>query len=110
MRRQSGYWPGSPTAWTKRPAVLSRLDTERLVSAVMKAGFGLKALLVVILGGGASVVKRNVSPGGLSASASISLRDRSTAFGRAFYLPDDKVNAEGVEGVLYQMSGREGMR
>lgn len=86
------------------------LDTERLVSAVMKAGFGLKALLVVILGRGASVVKRNVSPGGLSASASISLRDRSTAFGRAFYLPDDKVNAEGVEGVLYQMSGREGMR
>ena len=73
-----------------------RLYTERLISAVMEAGFDLKALPVVILGGGASVVKRNISP--------------KDGLCRAFYLPDDKVNAEGFERILNQMSGREEAR
>ncbi len=39
-----------------------RLYTERLLSAAMEAGFDLKAIPVVMLGGGAAVVKRNVAP------------------------------------------------
>ena len=35
-----------------------RLYTERLLSAAMEAGFDLKAIPVVMLGGGAAVVKR----------------------------------------------------
>ena len=38
-----------------------RLYTERLLSAAMESGFDLKAIPVVMLGGGASVVKGNVS-------------------------------------------------
>ena len=38
-----------------------RLYTERLLSAAMEAGFDLKAIPVVMLGGGAAVVKGNVS-------------------------------------------------
>lgn len=41
-----------------------RLYTERLLSAAMEAGFDLKAIPVVMLGGGAAVVKRNVAPPG----------------------------------------------
>ena len=41
-----------------------RLYTERLLSAAMEAGFDLKAIPVVMLGGGAAVVKRNVDPPG----------------------------------------------
>ena len=39
-----------------------RLYTERLLSAAMESGFDLKAIPVVILGGGAPVVKGNMSP------------------------------------------------
>ena len=39
-----------------------RLYTERLLSAAMEAGFDLKAIPVVMLGGGAAVVKGNVAP------------------------------------------------
>ena len=68
-----------------------RLDTERLLSAVMEAGFDLKALPVVMLGGGAAVVKRSVTP--------------QADLCRAIALTDDKVNAEGFERILAQMSG-----
>lgn len=69
-----------------------RLYTERLISAAMEAGFDLRALPVVLMGGGAATVMRNVSE-----------RD---GLCKAFLLEDDKVNAEGFERILGQMSGR----
>ena len=68
-----------------------RLYTERLLSAVMESGFYLKAVPVVMLGGGASVVKGNVSP--------------QDGLCRVFALTDDRVNAEGFERILGQFSG-----
>ena len=68
-----------------------RLYTERLLSAVMESGFDLKAVPVVMLGGGASVVKGNVSP--------------QDGLCRGFALTDDRVNAEGFERILGQFSG-----
>ena len=68
-----------------------RLYTERLLSAVMESGFDLKAISVVMLGGGASVVKGNVSP--------------QDGLCRVFALTDDRVNAEGFERILGQFSG-----
>ena len=58
-----------------------RICTERLLSAAMESGFDLKAIPVVMLGGGATVVKSNVSP--------------QNGLCRVFALPDDKVNAKG---------------
>ena len=66
-----------------------RLYTERLLSSVMESGFDLKAVPVVMLGGGAAVVKRNVSP--------------QDGLCRLFSLLDDKVNAEGFERILGQI-------
>ena len=68
-----------------------RLYTERLLSAAMEAGFDLKAIPVVMLGGGAAVVKRNVAP--------------QDGLCRAFALLDDRVNAEGFERILGRLSG-----
>lgn len=68
-----------------------RLYTERLLSAAMESGFDLKAIPVVMLGGGASVVKGNVSP--------------QDGLCRVFALTDDRVNAEGFERILGQFSG-----
>lgn len=73
-----------------------RICTERLLSAAMESGFDLKAIPVVMLGGGATVVKSNVSP--------------QNGLCRAFALPDDKVNAEGFERILGQFAGRLGSR
>ena len=68
-----------------------RLYTERLLSAAMESGFDLKAIPVVMLGGGAAVVKGNVS--------------EQDGLCRAFALIDDRVNAEGFERILGQFSG-----
>ncbi len=68
-----------------------RLYTERLLSAAMEAGFDLHALPVVMMGGGASVVTRNVRE-----------QDRLC---RVFALPDSRANAEGYERILGQMPG-----
>ena len=68
-----------------------RIYTEALLSAAMEAGFDLKAVPAVILGGGASVIQREIRP-------QDSLR-------RVFTLLDDKVNAEGFERILGQLSG-----
>ena len=57
-----------------------RLYKESLLSAAMESGFDLKAIPVVMLGGGASVVKGNVS--------------EQDSLCRVFALIDDKVNAE----------------
>ena len=68
-----------------------RLYTERLLS---ESGVDLKAIPVVMLGGGAAVVKGNVS--------------EQDALCRVFALLDDKVNAEGFERILGQFSGGVG--
>ena len=60
----------------------------------MEAGFDLKAIPVVMLGGGAAVAKRNVAP--------------QDGLCRVFALLDDKVNAEGFERILGRLSGRCG--
>ena len=64
--------------------------TQNLLSAVMEAGFDLKALPVVMMGGGASVVHRSVS--------------QQDGLCQVIPLLDDKVNAEGFERIVEQMS------
>ena len=68
-----------------------RKYTEHILSAAMESGFDLKAMPVVILGGGASVIKRNLRPD-----------DRLC---RPICLEGDRVNADGFERLLAQMSG-----
>lgn len=70
-----------------------RAYTERLLSAAMEAGFDLKALPVVLMGGGAAVVMRNLRQ-----------QDRLC---RVFSLTDPRANAEGYERIMGQMSGGE---
>ena len=65
-----------------------RLYVEHLFSAAMEAGFDLKALPVVMLGGGAALAKRCTAP--------------QDGLCRAFFLTDEKVNAEGFERILGQ--------
>ena len=55
----------------------------------MEAGFDLKAIPVVMLGGGAAVVKRNVVP--------------QDGLCRVFALLDNRVNAEGFERIFWQL-------
>ena len=69
-----------------------RIYTEALLSAAMEAGFDLKAVPAVMLGGGASVIQRGIRP--------------QDGLRRVFTLLDDKVNAEGFERILGQFSGR----
>ena len=68
-----------------------RIYTRRLISAVLESGFDLKAIPVIMLGGGAAVVKGSVS--------------EQDGLCRAFTLLDDKVNAEGFERILGRYSG-----
>ena len=68
-----------------------RLYTERLLSSAMESGFDLKAIPVVMLGGGAAVVKGNVS--------------EQDSLCRTFALIDERVNAEGFERILGHLSG-----
>lgn len=70
-----------------------RAYTERLLSAAMEAGFDLKALPVILMGGGAAVVTRN-------------LREQDRLC-RVFPLTDPRANAEGYERIMGQMSGGE---
>ena len=68
-----------------------RIYTEALLSAAMEAGFDLKAVPAVMLGSGASVIQRGIRP--------------QDGLRRVFTLLDDKVNAEGFERILGQLSG-----
>lgn len=70
-----------------------RAYTERLLSAAMEAGFDLKALPVILMGGGAAVVTRN-------------LREQDRLC-RVFSLTDHRANAEGYERIMGQLSGGE---
>ena len=67
-----------------------RTYTEHLLSAAMEAGFDLKAMPVVMLGGGASVVTRYVREG-----------DRLC---RMIPLHDSRINAAGFERLAEQMN------
>lgn len=69
-----------------------RQYTEHLLSAAMEAGFDLKALPVVILGGGAGVAVRN-------------LRE-SDRLCRVIPLTDSRINAAGFERLAQQMAAR----
>ena len=73
-----------------------RLYTEHLLSAAMEAGFDLKAIPAVMLGGGAAMVTHNISP--------------QDGLCRVFALLDDRVNAEGFERILGRLSGGVGVR
>ena len=68
-----------------------RLYTERLFSAVMEAGFDLHAMPLVMLGGGAGIVTRHVSP--------------KDGLCRVIPLLDDRVNAIGFERTLGRVQG-----
>lgn len=69
-----------------------RRYTERILSAVMEAGFDLKAIPSVFMGGGASIVKRHVTPlDGLCGQ---------------IFLTDVHANASGFERIVGQMSTR----
>ena len=69
-----------------------RQYTEHLLSAAMEAGFDLKALPVVMLGGGAGVAARN-------------LRE-SDRLCRVIPLTDSRINAAGFERLAQQMAAR----
>ena len=71
-----------------------RLYTERLLSAAMEAGFDLKAIPVVMLGGGAAVVKRNVAP--------------QDGLCRVFVLLDDRVKRRRIRADFGAFVGRCG--
>lgn len=69
-----------------------RSYTERILSAIMEAGFDLRAIPSVFMGGGSTIVRRHVTP-----------QDRLC---RAFYLTDVKANAAGYERIVGQMCAR----
>ena len=70
------------------------LYIDRLFSAVTEAGFDLRALPVILMGGGAATVMKHLG--------------HCKGICRAVVLGDDKVNAEGYERILEQMRGSGG--
>ncbi|WP_455489478.1 ParM/StbA family protein [Gemmiger sp.] len=70
-----------------------RKYTEHLLSATMEAGFDSHAIPAVLLGGGASVVSRHLSP--------------KDGLCKTIFLLDDKVNAVGFERALAAVSRRK---
>ena len=70
-----------------------RRYTEHLLSATMEAGFDLHAIPAVLLGGGASVVSRHLTP--------------KDGLCKTIFLLDDKVNAVGFERALAAVSRRK---
>jgi plasmid segregation protein ParM len=69
-----------------------RSYTERILSAIMEAGFDLRAIPCVFMGGGSSIVKRHMTP--------------QDGLCRAVYLTDVNANAAGYERIVGQMSKR----
>lgn len=69
-----------------------RIYTERILSAIMEAGFDLKAIPCVFMGGGSAILKRNVKP--------------QDGICREIYLTDVHANAAGYERLVGQMSKR----
>ena len=69
-----------------------RIYTERILSAIMEAGFDLKAIPCIFMGGGASILKRHVRP--------------QDGICREIYLTDIHANAAGYECLVGQMAKR----
>ena len=70
-----------------------RKYTEHLLSATMESGFDLHAIPAVLLGGGAPVVSRHLSP--------------KDGLCKTIFLLDDKVNTVGFERALAAVSHRQ---
>lgn len=87
---------GSPCSMdqTAKDIILrhGRVYAERILSAIMEAGFDLKAIPCVFMGGGASILKRHVKP--------------QDGICREIYLTDVHANAAGYERLVGQMSKR----
>ncbi|RHR26316.1 plasmid segregation actin-type ATPase ParM [Clostridium sp. AF19-22AC] len=66
-----------------------RLYTERILSSVMEAGFDLKAIPSVFMGGGSAIIKRYVTP--------------QDGLCRQIFLTDVHANASGYERIVGQM-------
>lgn len=69
-----------------------RLYTEQILSAIMEAGFDLKAIPSVFIGGGASIIKRHVTP--------------QDGLCRVIFLTDVHANASGFERIVGQMCAK----
>ncbi len=67
-----------------------RIYTERILSAIMEAGFDLRAIPSIFMGGGAAILRRHVKP--------------QDGLCRAIYLTDVHANAAGYERLVGQMS------
>lgn len=69
-----------------------RSYVQRILSAITEAGFDLRAIPAIFMGGGAAIVKRHVKP--------------QDGIFRAIYLLDVHANAAGFERIVGQMSKR----
>ena len=72
-----------------------RFYTERLLSAVMEAGFDYHALPVVMMGGGAAIVSRRIRP--------------TDGLCRLLTMLDDRINAQGYERAAAALAARSGV-
>ncbi len=66
-----------------------RLYTERILSSILEAGFDFKAIPVIFMGGGATIIERHVKP--------------QDGLCRAIFLTDVHANAAGYERIAGQM-------
>ena len=87
---------GATTTLPREAKELIQRETERytarLLSAIQECGLDYRAMPMVVLGGGASILARHVSP-------------RAGLCG-LFTLEDDKRNAQGFQRLCERMSGR----
>ena len=87
---------GAATSLPSEAKELIQRETEqyisRLLSGIQESGMDYRAMPMVVLGGGASILARHVSP-------------RAGLCG-LFTLEDDKRNAQGFQRLCEQMSGR----
>lgn len=76
---------------TTREMILNhgRIYTERILSSIMEAGFDFKAVPVIFMGGGASIIERHIRP--------------QDGLCRAVFLTDVHANAAGYERIAERM-------
>lgn len=87
---------GATTTLPREAKELIQRETEqyisRLLSAIQECGMDYRAMPMVVLGGGASILARHVSP--------------SAGLCGLFTLEDDKRNAQGFQRLCERMAGR----
>ena len=87
---------GVPSSLSREVREIIQKEAERyiarLLSAIQECGMDYRAMPMVVLGGGASILTRHVSP-------------RAGLCG-LFALEDDKRNAQGFQRLCERMSGR----